>query len=178
MAMTKSFIAALTALFFVSSALATADVPFIVVHKKASLNRLKSGSEHVSVSIDVYNQGSSCVFFQIYLLNSNSISFFLLPGLYVFDFESFSLFSPTTRPSAVLFLRQPHHPIKSLLFQNQQLLRSSRELLRAHPLLLILELTAFQLHFLSSLPCFLHHSLILLCNLVPFQFDCFLGLFV
>ncbi|GLT81618.1 hypothetical protein SLE2022_000590 [Rubroshorea leprosula] len=62
MAMTKSLIAALIALFFVSSALATADVPFIVVHKKASLNRLKSGSEHVSVSIDIYNQGSSTVY--------------------------------------------------------------------------------------------------------------------
>ncbi|GLU18704.1 hypothetical protein SLE2022_349890 [Rubroshorea leprosula] len=44
MAATKSLIAALVALsFLVSTALPTADVPFIVVHKKAALNRLKSG---------------------------------------------------------------------------------------------------------------------------------------
>ncbi|KAG2405184.1 uncharacterized protein HKW66_Vig0044390 [Vigna angularis] len=41
---------------------ASSDVPFIVAHKKASLNRLKSGAERVSVSIDIYNQGTSIGF--------------------------------------------------------------------------------------------------------------------
>ncbi|XP_055961968.1 uncharacterized protein LOC126682851 [Mercurialis annua] len=50
------------ALLFVSSALASSDVPFIVVSKKASLNRLKSGSERVAVSIDIYNQGTSTAY--------------------------------------------------------------------------------------------------------------------
>lgn len=40
---------------------ASSDVPFIVAHKKASLNRLKSGAERVSVTIDIYNQGTSYV---------------------------------------------------------------------------------------------------------------------
>ncbi|XP_047322864.1 translocon-associated protein subunit beta-like [Impatiens glandulifera] len=39
-------------------AIATSDSPFIVSHKKASLTRLKNGVERVSVSIDIYNQGS------------------------------------------------------------------------------------------------------------------------
>lgn len=38
---------------------ASSDVPFIVAHKKASLNRIKSGAERVSVTIDIYNQGTS-----------------------------------------------------------------------------------------------------------------------
>ncbi|EXB62864.1 Translocon-associated protein subunit beta [Morus notabilis] len=55
----QSLICGLLALFMVSLALgASDDVPFIVAHKKASLTRLKSGSERVSVSIDIYNQGS------------------------------------------------------------------------------------------------------------------------
>ncbi|QCD96819.1 translocon-associated protein subunit beta [Vigna unguiculata] len=41
---------------------ASSDVPFIVAHKKASLNRLKSGAERVSVSIDIYNQGTSTAY--------------------------------------------------------------------------------------------------------------------
>ncbi|KAE8661661.1 GEM-like protein 5-like [Hibiscus syriacus] len=40
-------------------ATATGDAPFIIAHKKASLTRLKSGSERVSVSIEIYNQGFS-----------------------------------------------------------------------------------------------------------------------
>ncbi|KAB2011146.1 hypothetical protein ES319_D09G000500v1 [Gossypium barbadense] len=50
-------------IFLVSAATATAtatatgDAPFIIAHKKASLNRLKSGAERVSVSVDIYNQG-------------------------------------------------------------------------------------------------------------------------
>jgi translocon-associated protein subunit beta len=57
-------IALFIALFFFSSSLATitTDVPFIVAHKKATLTRLKSGSERVSVSIDIYNQGSSTAY--------------------------------------------------------------------------------------------------------------------
>ncbi|KAE8723123.1 BRO1 domain-containing protein BROX-like protein isoform 1 [Hibiscus syriacus] len=50
---------ALIVLFFVSVATATGDAPFIIAHKKESLTRLKSGSERVSVSIDIYNQGFS-----------------------------------------------------------------------------------------------------------------------
>ncbi|KAG7022632.1 Translocon-associated protein subunit beta, partial [Cucurbita argyrosperma subsp. argyrosperma] len=52
----------LLALLLVSSTIATSDVPFIVAHKKASLTRLKSGAERVSVSIDIYNQGSSTAY--------------------------------------------------------------------------------------------------------------------
>ncbi|KAK8574439.1 hypothetical protein V6N12_062133 [Hibiscus sabdariffa] len=49
-------------LFFASVATATGDTPFIIAHKKASLTRLKSGSERVSVSIDIYNQGFSTAY--------------------------------------------------------------------------------------------------------------------
>lgn len=52
----------LLALLLVSSTIATSDVPFIVAHKKASLTRLKTGVERVSVSIDIYNQGSSTAY--------------------------------------------------------------------------------------------------------------------
>ncbi|KAF4367704.1 hypothetical protein CsatB_021190 [Cannabis sativa] len=48
----------LLGLFMVSLTLGSSDSPFIVAHKKATLNRLKSGAERVSVSIDIYNQGS------------------------------------------------------------------------------------------------------------------------
>lgn len=49
----------LLALFMVALALgASDDVPFLVAHKKASLTRLKSGSERVYVTVDIYNQGS------------------------------------------------------------------------------------------------------------------------
>ncbi|KAI5428037.1 hypothetical protein KIW84_033159, partial [Lathyrus oleraceus] len=41
---------------------ASSDVPFIVAHKKASLNRLKTGAERVSVTIDIYNQGTSTAY--------------------------------------------------------------------------------------------------------------------
>ena len=57
----------LIAVVVLSTSLAScAEGPFIVAHKKASLNRLKSGAERVSVSIDIYNQGSAYV-------NSSSI---------------------------------------------------------------------------------------------------------
>nr|KJB76326.1 hypothetical protein B456_012G083000 [Gossypium raimondii] len=55
----NSLMKALIVIFFASVATATGDAPFIVAHKKASLTRLKSGSERVSVSIDIYNQGFS-----------------------------------------------------------------------------------------------------------------------
>ncbi|KAE8667340.1 60S ribosomal protein L7A-like protein [Hibiscus syriacus] len=47
------------ALFLISTATAAGDSPFVITHKKASLTRLKSGTERVSVSIDIYNQGFS-----------------------------------------------------------------------------------------------------------------------
>ncbi|KAH7518955.1 hypothetical protein FEM48_Zijuj09G0226100 [Ziziphus jujuba var. spinosa] len=58
----KPLIHGLLALFVLSTALGSSDVPFIVAHKKASLTRLKSGSERVSVSIDIYNQGPSTAY--------------------------------------------------------------------------------------------------------------------
>ncbi|GMH23883.1 hypothetical protein Nepgr_025726 [Nepenthes gracilis] len=48
--------------FFFSSPIASSDSPFIVAHKKAALNRLKSGAEHVTVYIDIYNQGSATAY--------------------------------------------------------------------------------------------------------------------
>ncbi|ESR60212.1 translocon-associated protein subunit beta [Citrus sinensis] len=58
----KSLISVLIALFLISSSFASSDVPFIVAHKKASLKRLKSGAERVSVSVDIYNQGTSTAY--------------------------------------------------------------------------------------------------------------------
>ncbi|KAL9458037.1 hypothetical protein AB3S75_006981 [Citrus x aurantiifolia] len=58
----KSLISVLIALFLISSSFASSDVPFIVAHKKASLKRLKSGAERISVSIDIYNQGTSTAY--------------------------------------------------------------------------------------------------------------------
>ncbi|PPD83219.1 hypothetical protein GOBAR_DD19859 [Gossypium barbadense] len=52
-------IKALIILFLLSATTAAGDAPFIISHKKASLTRLKSGAERVSVSIDIYNQGFS-----------------------------------------------------------------------------------------------------------------------
>ncbi|KAG6435096.1 hypothetical protein SASPL_106747 [Salvia splendens] len=51
----------LAALLLASSTIATSQAPFIVAHKKASLTSLKPGSERVSVSIDIYNQGSAYI---------------------------------------------------------------------------------------------------------------------
>ena len=58
---TKILFSILLSLLLVSSSLASSDVPFIVAHKKATPRGLKSGAERVSVSIDIYNQGSSWV---------------------------------------------------------------------------------------------------------------------
>ncbi|KAI8541269.1 hypothetical protein RHMOL_Rhmol08G0048700 [Rhododendron molle] len=59
---TKRLISLLLALLLVSSTLASSDAPFIVAHKKATATRLKPGIERVSVSIDIYNQGSATAF--------------------------------------------------------------------------------------------------------------------
>ncbi|KAL9998344.1 hypothetical protein Hdeb2414_s0553g00915771 [Helianthus debilis subsp. tardiflorus] len=65
--MNNSLISIVTLLIIISSSvIATSDSPFIVAHKKATLNRLKSGAEKVSVSIDLYNQGSASVFVPAY----------------------------------------------------------------------------------------------------------------
>ncbi|KAH8483935.1 hypothetical protein H0E87_028379 [Populus deltoides] len=59
---TKILFSLLLSLLLVSSSLASSDVPFIVAHKKATPRSLKSGAERVSVSIDIYNQGSSTAY--------------------------------------------------------------------------------------------------------------------
>ncbi|KAL6139382.1 hypothetical protein ACLB2K_057687 [Fragaria x ananassa] len=56
------FTTLLSLLLLFTTALASSDSPFIVAHKKASLKRLKSGAERVSVSVDIYNQGSSTAY--------------------------------------------------------------------------------------------------------------------
>ncbi|XP_019442918.1 PREDICTED: translocon-associated protein subunit beta-like isoform X1 [Lupinus angustifolius] len=62
--MSKTLIAlALIASFLLCSSHAKdSDVPFIVVHKKATINKLKSGTEGFSVTIDIYNQGTSTAY--------------------------------------------------------------------------------------------------------------------
>ncbi|KAL3829442.1 hypothetical protein ACJIZ3_018244 [Penstemon smallii] len=52
----------LAAMLLVQSTNSSSEGPFIVAHKKASLTRLKSSSERVSVSIDVYNHGSATAY--------------------------------------------------------------------------------------------------------------------
>ncbi|XP_010492194.1 PREDICTED: translocon-associated protein subunit beta [Camelina sativa] len=61
-ALAKLLISAVAVFMLVSASFATSEVPFMVVHKKATLNRLKSGAERVIVSYDIYNQGSSSVY--------------------------------------------------------------------------------------------------------------------
>ncbi|GMI93960.1 hypothetical protein like AT5G14030 [Hibiscus trionum] len=60
--MENLLVKAFFALFLISAATAVGDSPFIIAHKKASLTRLKSGAERVSVSIDIYNQGFSTAY--------------------------------------------------------------------------------------------------------------------
>ncbi|KAI3699962.1 hypothetical protein L2E82_44572 [Cichorium intybus] len=63
MTMMNSLLSLVLVFLIVSStAIAGSDSPFIVAHKKATLNRLKSGAEKVSVSIDIYNQGSATAY--------------------------------------------------------------------------------------------------------------------
>uniref|UniRef100_A0A1J3CZN4 Translocon-associated protein subunit beta n=1 Tax=Noccaea caerulescens TaxID=107243 RepID=A0A1J3CZN4_NOCCA len=58
----KLLISAMAVFMLVSASFATSEMPFMVVHKKATLNRLKSGAERVSVSFDIYNQGSATAY--------------------------------------------------------------------------------------------------------------------
>ncbi|CAA7038745.1 unnamed protein product [Microthlaspi erraticum] len=58
----KLMISAMAVFLLLSDSFATSEVPSMLVHKKASLNRLKSGAQHVLVSIDIYNQGSSTAY--------------------------------------------------------------------------------------------------------------------
>ncbi|KAJ4959626.1 hypothetical protein NE237_019536 [Protea cynaroides] len=60
--METALISVIVALFLVSATFASSDAPFIVAHKKVSLNRQKSGTERVSVTIDVYNQGPATAY--------------------------------------------------------------------------------------------------------------------
>jgi translocon-associated protein subunit beta len=60
-----ALILGVVALLLVLCALGSSfNMPFILAHKKASLTRLKFDAERVSISIDIYNQGSSCVYSQ------------------------------------------------------------------------------------------------------------------
>ncbi|CAA7031446.1 unnamed protein product [Microthlaspi erraticum] len=58
----KLLISAVAVFMMVSASFATSEMPFMVVHKKATLNRLKSGAERVSVSFDIYNQGTATAY--------------------------------------------------------------------------------------------------------------------
>ncbi|KAL0887946.1 hypothetical protein Bca101_011929 [Brassica carinata] len=58
----KLLISAMAVFILVSASFATTEMPFMVVHKKATLNRLKSGAERVLVSYDIYNQGSATAY--------------------------------------------------------------------------------------------------------------------
>ncbi|XP_026461087.1 translocon-associated protein subunit beta-like [Papaver somniferum] len=55
-------ISVMMCLLSISATFASSDSPFIVANKKVSLNRLKSGIERISVSIDIYNQGSATAY--------------------------------------------------------------------------------------------------------------------
>ncbi|CAN8299717.1 unnamed protein product [Cochlearia groenlandica] len=66
----KLLISAMAVFMLVSASFATLEMPFMVVHKKATLNTLKSGAERVSVSFDIYNQGSATAY--EVTLNDNS----------------------------------------------------------------------------------------------------------
>ncbi|RAL38182.1 hypothetical protein DM860_000876 [Cuscuta australis] len=51
--------------FFFSASwttISSSEGPFIVAHKKATSTRLKSGTERVTVTIDIYNQGSATAY--------------------------------------------------------------------------------------------------------------------
>ncbi|CAH8292279.1 unnamed protein product [Eruca vesicaria subsp. sativa] len=58
----KLLISAIAVFMLVSASFASSEMPFMVVHKKATLNRLKSGAERVLVSFDIYNQGSAAAY--------------------------------------------------------------------------------------------------------------------
>ncbi|XP_028084612.1 uncharacterized protein LOC114285734 isoform X3 [Camellia sinensis] len=71
---------ALSSLFIISAAFAISDSPFIVAHKKATLTKLDSGAEHVSVSIDIYNRGSAAAYDVNFTDNSWAQEVFELVG--------------------------------------------------------------------------------------------------
>ncbi|KAF8046687.1 hypothetical protein N665_0316s0020 [Sinapis alba] len=58
----KLLISAMAVFMLVSASFATSEMPFMVVHKKATLNRLKSGAERVLVSFNIYNEGSATAY--------------------------------------------------------------------------------------------------------------------
>ncbi|KAF3675192.1 putative N-alpha-acetyltransferase 60-like [Capsicum annuum] len=62
MATAALIIFTIVTLFAVSSLTASAETPFVVARKKASVLKLKSGAERVSVSIDIYNHGSLAIY--------------------------------------------------------------------------------------------------------------------
>ncbi|KAJ4888293.1 translocon-associated protein beta (TRAPB) family protein [Raphanus sativus] len=59
-----SSVSALVFLALISASTTTleSEVPFMVVHKKASLSSIKSGVQRVFVTIDIHNQGSSSAY--------------------------------------------------------------------------------------------------------------------
>uniref|UniRef100_A0A3Q7G0J8 Translocon-associated protein subunit beta n=1 Tax=Solanum lycopersicum TaxID=4081 RepID=A0A3Q7G0J8_SOLLC len=58
----KFLLATVLALLCFSWTIAASDGPFIVAHKKAALTRLKSDIERISISIDIYNEGSATAY--------------------------------------------------------------------------------------------------------------------
>ncbi|VFQ80004.1 unnamed protein product [Cuscuta campestris] len=62
----NSLLAFLLFFFFFFSAswtaISSSEGPFIVAHKKATSTRLKSGTERITVTIDIYNQGSATAY--------------------------------------------------------------------------------------------------------------------
>lgn len=77
--MDKSLICLLLVVVLLSvPVFSSSDGPFIVAHKKASLNRLKTGAERVSVSVDIYNQGSAYAFLLSCTKKFSNFSFYPL----------------------------------------------------------------------------------------------------
>ena len=62
MAYSRSLVILPFLILFVSQSSGISDGPFIVAHKKVSLARQKTGMERVTVTIDIYNQGSSTAY--------------------------------------------------------------------------------------------------------------------
>ncbi|KAF1879584.1 hypothetical protein Lal_00033241 [Lupinus albus] len=86
MSKTLIALAVIAALLLCFSHAKDSDVPFIVAHKKATLNKLKSGTERVIVTIDIYNQGTSTAY-DISLADEN------------WPYEAFKLISGSTSKS-------------------------------------------------------------------------------
>ncbi|XP_060192671.1 uncharacterized protein LOC132622144 [Lycium barbarum] len=58
----KFILATVLAVLCLSWTISASDGPFIVAHKKALLTRVKSDIERLSISIDIYNQGSATAY--------------------------------------------------------------------------------------------------------------------